>query len=170
MLTQTKIAEPTSVNGINVDDLSALIEEVKGDAAKGKTHWRVTSAWQGQTRSRANIDGLAIGGQTVSREFSFDADEPLELGGSNRFANPQEYLIAALNACMVVGYAAQCAIQAVDLAYQSAGGASVYQGSRLERCFRDVHVAGQHVALSMQASLEPVGRVLFGLPPGMARF
>ncbi|HET7883155.1 MAG TPA: acyl-CoA dehydrogenase family protein, partial [Acetobacteraceae bacterium] len=51
-------------------------------------------------------------------------------------------------------HAAQCAIQAVDLAYQSAGGASVYQGSRLERCFRDVHVAGQHVALSMQASLE----------------
>ncbi len=67
-------------------------------------------------------------------------------------------------------HAAQCAIQAVDLAYQSAGGVSVFQGSRLERCFRDVHVAGQHVALSMQASLEPVGRVLFGLPPGAARF
>jgi hypothetical protein len=47
---------------------------------------------------------------------------------------------------------------------------SVFQGSRLERCFRDVHVAGQHVALSMQASLEPVGRVLFGMPPGAARF
>jgi hypothetical protein len=41
MLTQTKIAEPTSVNGINVDDLCALIEEVKEDAAKGKTHWRI---------------------------------------------------------------------------------------------------------------------------------
>jgi alkylation response protein AidB-like acyl-CoA dehydrogenase len=67
-------------------------------------------------------------------------------------------------------HAAQCAIQAVDLAYQSAGGVSVFQGSRLERCFRDVHVAGQHVALSMQASLEPVGRVLFGMPPGAARF
>lgn len=67
-------------------------------------------------------------------------------------------------------HAAQCAIQAVDLAYQSAGGVSVYQGSRIERCFRDAHVAGQHVALSMQATLEPVGRVLFGLPPGMSRF
>jgi alkylation response protein AidB-like acyl-CoA dehydrogenase len=67
-------------------------------------------------------------------------------------------------------HAAQCAIQAIDLAYQSAGGVSVFQGSRLERCFRDAHVAGQHVALSMQASLEPVGRVLFGLPPGAARF
>jgi alkylation response protein AidB-like acyl-CoA dehydrogenase len=67
-------------------------------------------------------------------------------------------------------HATQCAIQAIDLAYQSAGGVSVFQGSRLERCFRDAHVAGQHVALTMQASLEPVGRVLFGLPPGAARF
>lgn len=67
-------------------------------------------------------------------------------------------------------HATQCAIQAVDLMYQSAGGAALFQGSRLERCFRDVHVAGQHIAVSMQANLEPVGRVLFGLPPGMARF
>ena len=33
-------------------------------------------------------------------EESIDIDEPCELGGSNAFANPQEYLIAALNAGM----------------------------------------------------------------------
>src|SRR6185369_15856263 len=33
-------------------------------------------------------------------------DEPLELAGGNTFANPQEYLMGALNACMVVGYVA----------------------------------------------------------------
>jgi indole-3-acetate monooxygenase len=67
-------------------------------------------------------------------------------------------------------HATQSAIQAVDLMYQAAGGAALFQGSRLERCFRDVHVAGQHIAVSMQANVEPVGRVLFGLPPGMLRF
>ena len=36
MLSQTKTAEPSSVNGINLDDLFALIEGVKRDAAKGK--------------------------------------------------------------------------------------------------------------------------------------
>ena len=66
--------------------------------------------------------------------------------------------------------ATQCAIQAVDLMYQTAGGAALFQNGRLERCMRDVHAAGQHIAVSMQANLEPVGRVLFGLPPGMARF
>ena len=67
-------------------------------------------------------------------------------------------------------HAAQCAIQTVDLIYQLGGGASLFQGGRLERCFRDVHAAGQHVAVSPLSNLEPLGRVLFGLPPGMARF
>ena len=100
---------------MNVDDLMALVEGVKGDAAKGKTHWRVRSAWQGQTRSRAYVDGFTIGGQQVPRRFSFDIDEPCEIGGSNRFANPQEHLLAALNACMMVGYVAQCAVRGITL-------------------------------------------------------
>jgi len=114
MLTKTETAKPKVVNGVNVDDLT-LVEGVKGDAAKGKTHWRVRSAWQGQTRSRAYVDGFTIGGQQVPRRFSFDIDEPCEIGGSNRFANPQEHLLAALNACMMVGYVAQCAVRGITL-------------------------------------------------------
>jgi uncharacterized OsmC-like protein len=113
--TATKIAEPTVVNGINVDDLFALIEGVKQDAAKGKTNWHVTTTWQGQTRSRAQVDGFEIGGKRVPRRFSIDIDEPREIGGTNRFANPQEHLLAALNACVIVGYAAQCAVRGIAL-------------------------------------------------------
>ena len=115
MVAQAKTAEPTVVNGINVDDLFALIEGVRRDAAKGKTNWRVTTTWQGQTRSRAQVEGFGIGGERVPRRFSIDIDEPCELGGSNRFANPQEHLLAALNACMMVGYVAQCAVRGITL-------------------------------------------------------
>ena len=115
MLSQTKTAEPSSVNGINLDDLFALIEGVKRDAAKGKTNWRVTTTWQGQTRSRAQVEDFVIGGERVPRRFSFDIDEPRELGGSNRFANPQEHLLAALNACIMVGYVAQCSVRGITL-------------------------------------------------------
>ena len=108
-------ADPTVVNGINVDDLFALIEGINRDATKGQTNWRVTTTWQGQTRSRAHVEGFGIGGVQVPRQFSIDIDEPCELGGSNRFANPQEYLIAALNACMTVGYVAQCAVRGITL-------------------------------------------------------
>ena len=114
MLARTE-TEPKVVNGINVDNLFALIEGVKRDAAKGNTEWRVKTVWQGQTRSRTHVNGFAIGGQKVPREFSIDIDEPYELGGSNRFANPQEHLLAALNACMTVGYAAQCAVRGITL-------------------------------------------------------
>src|SRR3954452_11177418 len=115
MNVQTKIAKPTVINGINVDDLFSLIQGVKQDAAKGQTNWRVTTTWQGQTRSRAQIEDFAIGGERVPRRFSIDIDEPRELGGTNRFANPQEHLLAALNACMMVGYVAQCAVRGITL-------------------------------------------------------
>ena len=115
MVTQLKTTEPTIVNGMNLDDLFALIGGVKGNAARGKTSWHVTTTWQGQTRSRAQIEGFGIGGERVSRRFSIDIDEPCELGGTNQFANPQEHLLAALNACMTVGYVAQCAVRGITL-------------------------------------------------------
>jgi len=105
----------TVVNGMNVDDLFALIDGVKQNPAKGKTDWRVTTTWQGQARSRAQVENFHIGGERVPRCFSIDIDEPYELGGSNQFANPQEHLLAALNACMMVGYVAQCAVRGIKL-------------------------------------------------------
>jgi len=115
MSAQSKTAEPTVVNGINVDSLFALIDSVRREPAKGKTNWHVTTTWRGQARSRAEIESYEIGGETVARRFSIDIDEPRELGGSNNFANPQDHLIAALNACMTVGYVAQCAVRGITL-------------------------------------------------------
>ena len=103
------------VNGIDTDAVHTLIEDVDGDPAKGMTHWRVASAWQGGTHSRAQVDGFAIGGANVPRRFAIDMDEPFEIGGSNAYANPQEYLLAAMNACMIVGYTALCALQGIAL-------------------------------------------------------
>ena len=113
-LTETT-TQANIVNGINVDDLVTLVSEVEQDAAKGKTDWRVATTWQDQMHSRAEVTGFAIGGKEVQRRFTLDIDEPCELGGSNAFPNPQEYLIAALNACMTVGYVAQCAIRGITL-------------------------------------------------------
>src|SRR5215475_2564360 len=103
------------VNGINVGDLFALIQGVKDEARAGMTNWRVTTTWQGQTHSRSQVEAFGIGGQKVPRRFSIDIDEPCELGGGNTFANPQEYLLAALNACMTVGYVAQCTVRGITI-------------------------------------------------------
>ena len=115
MVAQAKAAGPNVVNGINVNDLFALIDGVKRDAAKAKSKWHVSTSWCGQTRSRSQVEGYEIGGEQVQRRFSIDIDEPCELGGINQFANPQEYLLAALNACIMVGYVAQCAVHGIIL-------------------------------------------------------
>jgi uncharacterized OsmC-like protein len=112
----SKTKAPTVVNGINVDDVQALAAAVQADPeTNGKTSWRVTTAWQGRTHTRARVEAFHLGGQKVARQFSFDVDEPAELGGGNAFANPQEYLLGALNACMTVGYVALCALQGITL-------------------------------------------------------
>jgi hypothetical protein len=72
MVAQAKTASPNVVNGIDVDDLFALIDGVKRDAAKAKTNWHVATTWRGQTRSRAQVDGFSIGGEQVPRRFSID--------------------------------------------------------------------------------------------------
>lgn len=117
MNTSVETTTPNIVNGINIDDLMALRDRVEQDASKGKTNWRVTTTWQGQARSRAEISGFEIGGEEVPRRFSLNIDEPFELGGSNAFPNPQEYLLTALGACLTVGYAAQSAIRGITLDY-----------------------------------------------------
>ena len=121
MSTTTMIAETVSsspsniVNGIDTDAVHTLIESVEVNPPQGMTHWKVANTWQGGMHSRARVDSFAIGGNSVPRSFSIDIDEPLELGGGNAYANPQEYLLAGLNACMMVGYSALCALQGITL-------------------------------------------------------
>jgi uncharacterized OsmC-like protein len=117
MNTSVETTKPNIVNGINLDDLMALRAGVEQDATKRKTNWRVTTTWLGQAHSRAEVSGFKIGGEEVPRRFSFDIDEPYELGGSNTSPNPQEYLLAALTACLTVGYAAQSAIRGITLSH-----------------------------------------------------
>ncbi len=58
-------------------------------------------------------------------------------------------------------HAAQASVRAVDLMYALGGGTSVYKSSPLQRIFRDVHVASQHMMIATPV-METVGRVLLG--------
>ena len=54
------------------------------------------------------------------------------------------------------------AARAVDLVYNAGGGSVVYATSPLQRHFRDIHVATQHIMVA-PATLELAGRILLGL-------
>ena len=103
------------LNGIDTDALRATVAQVSADPALGMTSWKVATTWQGGTVSESRVEGFKLGGREVRRQFTMRTDEPLELCGTNRHANPQEYLLAALNACMTVGYVAGCALNGIEL-------------------------------------------------------
>lgn len=103
------------VNGLDVDALGAVIQEIGREPAKGQVEFRVRSEWKGQTRSRATVESYTIGGQQVHRHFTIDADEPFELLGRNTAPNPQELLMTALNACITVGYVAGASMKGIKL-------------------------------------------------------
>lgn len=104
-----------NLNGIDTDALKEVMGEVSKDPSVGIVKFQVQTSWQGQTRSETQIDGYEIGGQKVNRKFSITIDEPEELLGENTSANPQEYLMAALNACVMNTYVIASAMKGIRL-------------------------------------------------------
>ncbi len=63
---------------------------------------------------------------------------------------------------LAASHAVTLAKKAVDAMYEAGGGTSIYRSSPLQRCFRDVHTATQHLMVS-SSTYELVGRVLVGI-------
>lgn len=103
------------VNGLDLEALDAAVAAIEQDVASGSVQFKVKTEWRGQTRSESIVESCKIGGETVPRAFTIVADEPNELLGSNSAPNPQELLMSAVNACMIVGYVAQAAVRGVEL-------------------------------------------------------
>jgi len=107
--------KPAVVNGIDTEGVKALIGHVAKDPENANTHWHVSSHWKGGTRSDTKVKRYGFGKEYIKKDFTIQIDEPTELGGTNKFANPQEYLLAALNGCIMVGYVVGCSMEGIEL-------------------------------------------------------
>ena len=103
------------VNGLDLNALAETVEAIEANAAKGIAGFNVTTRWTGQTRSETTVDGFTLGGERIARSHRIVADEPVELLGGDGAANPQELLMAAVNACMMVGYVAGASLKGINL-------------------------------------------------------
>jgi len=70
---------------------------------------------------------------------------------------------------MACTYAGESCAEAVDIVHNLAGGSAIQESGKIERCFRDIHAATQHIGLA-PSNYELAGRVLLGLDPGTLRF
>ena len=111
----TQTNAPTLFNGLDPQAVQGLVDSVAADASNGQTHWNVLTRWQGGARTQATIKQVTIGGEELERPWVINADEPNELGGTNTQPNPQELLLAGLNACMTVGYAAVATLMGIEI-------------------------------------------------------
>jgi uncharacterized OsmC-like protein len=103
------------VNDIDLVALGEVVGAIQADPAQAKASFQVTSRWQGQTRSETTVEAITLGGERIERDFTIVVDEPDELLGTNTAPNPQELLMTAVNACMMVGYVAGAALKGIEL-------------------------------------------------------
>jgi uncharacterized OsmC-like protein len=109
------IATRNIVNGVNLTAVHEVAEATKTNPANGIAGFAVKTVWKGGTRTETHVDKWMLGGKTLPKHYRIQTDEPTELGGTNTHANPQEYLMAAFNACMMVGYVAAASMKGIEL-------------------------------------------------------
>ena len=103
------------VNGLDLDALGEVVDAIEQDKGKAIVGFDVTTRWTGQTRSETTVDGFTMAGERITRSHKIIADEPGELLGADSAPNPQELLMAAFNACIMVGYVAGSSLKGIKL-------------------------------------------------------
>lgn len=92
----------TLINGVNVDGLNATIEAVIATPSIATFRFNIKNKWKDGGQNASTVNEYYGAGQQQSRSESFvlEADEPAILLGKDSAANPAEYLLHALAACL----------------------------------------------------------------------
>jgi uncharacterized OsmC-like protein len=108
----------TMRNGVDTEQLFATLDLIKDQPALARFQFRAANRWIGGTHNRSTIkEFYAAGGEdtTRSEEFHIDAGEPAILLGTDTGANPAEYLLHALAACLTTSIVCVAAARKVKL-------------------------------------------------------
>ncbi|MCG9494425.1 MULTISPECIES: OsmC family protein [Acinetobacter] len=103
------------VNEIDLNAFQQFADKVSQNPTTSKARFNVQTRWAGQTRSVSTVKSYELFGKTYERNFHIAADEPHEILGTDSAPNPQELLMAALNACLTVAYVAIAATKGVKI-------------------------------------------------------
>jgi uncharacterized OsmC-like protein len=93
----------SSINGVDVDRLSATIDHITADPALARFQFRARNHWIDGGHSRSTIKEFYGAGQedtSRTEPFVLDSDEPPVLLGNNLAPNTAEYVLHALAACL----------------------------------------------------------------------
>jgi uncharacterized OsmC-like protein len=111
-------ATETIRNGVDTEKMFATLDLIKAQPELARFQFRATNRWIGGAHNRSTIkDFYAAGGEDTSRgeAFQIDAGEPAILLGTDTGANPAEYLLHALAACLTTSIVYVAAARGVEL-------------------------------------------------------
>lgn len=96
------VIEPKINNGVNVTALGEAMDAIEKDATLATFIFRSENKWLDGGHNRSKVEGFyGVGAeQKRTTSFSMDADEPNVLLGFDRGANPVEFALHALAACV----------------------------------------------------------------------
>jgi uncharacterized OsmC-like protein len=105
-------------NGVDVPTLFATLDAVKANPQIADFRFRARNTWVSGTNNRTTIQGFYGAGQEDSSRtepFTYDADHPAVLVGTNKGPTPVEFLLHAIAACLTAGLANVAAARGVTL-------------------------------------------------------
>jgi uncharacterized OsmC-like protein len=113
--TQASHGGNATLNGLEPEALKAAVAAIAENPALAAVAFSARSTWQGRFRSRTQIESYELASSRVFRRHTIDSDEPEELFGTNTAPNPQDLLLASLNACMMVGFVVAATARGIEL-------------------------------------------------------
>jgi uncharacterized OsmC-like protein len=105
-------------NGVDTQQMYGTLDAIKAQPELGRFEFRARNEWIAGAHNRSTIQGFYGAGQEdASRADAFvvDAGEPAILLGTDTGANPAEYLLHALAACLTTSIVYVAAARKVKL-------------------------------------------------------
>jgi len=120
MKTSAQELKPTGhvINGVNVEDVIGLIDDIGRNIKYAKTQFRARNSWVNGGVNQSEVKGFyACCQEDNSRNKAFELrnDEPLFLAGEDKAPNPVEYVLHALAGCLTTTMVYHAAVQGIEI-------------------------------------------------------
>lgn len=112
------VTTPTTINGVNVEQLRSSISAIQGDPGLAEFQFRASNSWVLGGHNRTTIkEFYGVGTEDTTRvePFVLDADEPPVLLGKDHGANPAEFVLHALASCLTTSMVYHAAAQGITI-------------------------------------------------------
>lgn len=106
------------VNGVDVERMGATVQAVQQNSSLASYQFRTANRWIDGGHNRSTIQSFYGAGQEDSirtKPFVLDTDEPPVLLGKDQGANPVEYVLHALAACLTTSLVYHAAARGIKV-------------------------------------------------------